>query len=296
MRRSSLRSASSLGLSALALLLSCGSERRFDHSGAQGGDQPEVGGAFTDDGGSTETSTAGERSRQARSDHGDAGGAQGGTAGATSVERGDGLNGGDAAVKGEAGHGPSEIECSEDDDCRVDATPYCSPSGRCVACLEDAQCPTPPNDCVEPSCDAGACGTVPKPRNMACGRATSSACDEPDRCDGAGRCLPNFKPSGYGCDDGNFCNGADTCDDGGNCVHAGDPCARAAGATICNKDTKTCSCDSSTTILIEEPPFGEEKDKEAFKKADPQCSSCRTAQKSSRRLEQDGNFHFYCSP
>ncbi len=67
--------------------------------------------------------------------------------------------------------------------------------------------------------------------NQPCGSQASGPCNDPDTCDGAGHCLPNYWSENTPCDDGVFCNGSDTCNAYGGCtMHSGDPCT---GGTTC---------------------------------------------------------------
>jgi hypothetical protein len=119
----------------------------------------------------------------------------------------------------------------------------CDASGGCTShagdpCTGGTEC----NDaCNETD---GNCFTA---SGTACGDSGDTACDNPDTCDGAGTCAPNYEPDTTSCDDTVFCNGADTCDGAGDCTHhAGDPCADALTCTsneTCVESTASCTFD-----------------------------------------------------
>ena len=63
------------------------------------------------------------------------------------------------------------------------------------------------DECITASCDPagpnGNCDTsTPKANGTPCGDQSSSLCDDPDTCDGAGDCQDNTAPDGWPADDG----------------------------------------------------------------------------------------------
>ncbi len=75
------------------------------------------------------------------------------------------------------------------------------------------------DECNDGVCNESAdrCEASPKSAGTSCGNSSSSQCDNPDTCDGAGNCESNFVSSGTNCDDGSYCNVGETCDGAGNC-------------------------------------------------------------------------------
>lgn len=83
-------------------------------------------------------------------------------------------------------------------------------------CLINGQCYTagainPDSECQECNPLLNPTAWSPRAAGVLCGDWSSSPCDLPDTCDGAGHCQPNHLPDGSPCDDGLFCNGAETC-------------------------------------------------------------------------------------
>ena len=52
------------------------------------------------------------------------------------------------------------------------------------------------------------------PAGAACGDPSDTDCDNPDACDGLGRCAENWEPDGTPCDDGDECTENDECSEG----------------------------------------------------------------------------------
>jgi hypothetical protein len=112
-----------------------------------------------------------------------------------------------------------------------------------AACTSD---PTCPNSACQTGCrnPAGNCGFLNQPVGTACGDPSSSQCDAPDTCDGAGTCLANHVADNTSCDDNNACTRTDTCQSGvcmGTDVvvcQASDEC-HVAG--VCNSASGVCS-------------------------------------------------------
>jgi len=78
----------------------------------------------------------------------------------------------------------------------------------------------PPNVCTMNFCSAGSCIHPPEPVNTPCGDPTSTECDRPDICDGAGACSPNHEGPGHQCGDqsASQCDKPDVCNGQGVCL------------------------------------------------------------------------------
>lgn len=50
-----------------------------------------------------------------------------------------------------------------------------------------------------------------EPMGFPCGDPSSDQCDNPDICDGAANCTPNYVATGTACNDGELCTGNDVC-------------------------------------------------------------------------------------
>ena len=107
------------------------------------------------------------------------------------------------------------------------------------------------NPCTVDQCDSVTvtCTHSFQPAGSSCGDPADTDCNNPDTCDGAGTCLPNYEPSGYACpDDGNQCT-SDVCNGDGFCSHpfaaAGNPCGDQSDTTCTDPDT----CDGSGHCL-----------------------------------------------
>ncbi len=105
-------------------------------------------------------------------------------------------------------------------------------------------------DCCSPTCQLDTAGA-------SCGDATSTTCNAPDSCDGAGGCLDNFAAASVECRaDAGACDIAENCDGAGSCpADAFEPittvCRTAAGvcdaADMCGGTSAACSADAKLT-------------------------------------------------
>lgn len=134
------------------------------------------------------------------------------------------------------------------------ATQCCNPANGATQTIADS------NQCTDDICNP-ATGQVthpPFPSGTACGSSSSTACDMPDTCNGAGVCLPNFAPSGTACGNPNNtdCDFADTCNGSGTCLTnvqpSGTPCGSPAMTDCTNPDT----CNGLGTCLPNNVPNG----------------------------------------
>jgi cysteine-rich repeat protein len=73
-----------------------------------------------------------------------------------------------------------------------------------------------------------------QPSGTACGNSTTTACTNPDSCNGLGTCEANHKPDGTSCSDRNACTIDDACQ-AGACTGTQLTCL-GANATICGDD------------------------------------------------------------
>jgi hypothetical protein len=97
---------------------------------------------------------------------------------------------------------------------------------------------TLPGDCCAANCTFEAAGT-------ACGDPSDTECDNPDSCDGAGFCEPNYEAPGFACgDQGIECLVDDSCDGAGACTDNGlEPDGTACG------DPTADQCDNADSCL-----------------------------------------------
>ncbi len=169
--------------------------------------------------------------------------------------------------------------CMSGENCNED-TNMCVPAGECDGpedCPDDTA-----NPCTIPACLDGVCGFSFAPMGTACGSSSTTECDAPDTCDGAGMCVNRLDPAGTvcrpaasACDVAEMCSGTsatcppnafqpmgtacgsssttdcdapDTCDGAGTCVNRVDPagsvCRPAVGecdvAESCNGTSAAC--------------------------------------------------------
>jgi len=88
---------------------------------------------------------------------------------------------------------------------------------------------------------SGLCTNPPASAGTACGDQSSSVCDLPNTCDGAGSCQPNYVAQGTTCpDDGNQCT-SDVCNGAGACTHPNKTAGTACG------DPSSSACDLPDT-------------------------------------------------
>ncbi len=145
------------------------------------------------------------------------------------------------------------------------------------ACSSDLQCDS--EHCVDGLCCDTACGGGDSldcqacsvamgastdgtcaflAATTACGDPTDTPCDNPDTCDGAGVCQPNFEPTTTSCGDaGVDCHGDDLCDGNGACVDGGFlPADTACGDTQATACSDPDVCDSAGRCLPSHKPSG----------------------------------------
>lgn len=113
------------------------------------------------------------------------------------------------------------------------------------AVANDTPCTADTNTCTHDVCTSGACTHPFKTAGDACdlgpGAAGDPDCDDPDTCDGAGVCKPNYKPNQTVCtDDDLFCTGAERCNANGRCLHSGNPCAGQQVTKTCDEAIDMC--------------------------------------------------------
>ena len=177
----------------------------------------------------------------------------------------------------------SSSQCDDDNACTDDT---CNAEGTCLNTPNyntSTQCCNPAtgqlttisdgNPCTDDVCNTTT-GAVTHPNSAsgtACGSQSSSQCDLPDSCNGAGQCLTNLLPSGTPCGstENTECNGADTCDAAGVCQNnirpAGTPCGdpssgpcdspdscNGAGACLSNNVTNNTPCSDGLFCTVNE--------------------------------------------
>ena len=129
--------------------------------------------------------------------------------------------------------------CTENDTC---SAAVCAGSAipDCQNCLFDIECDDL-NDCTDNFCLAGVCSFPNRSVGAPCGDPIPDDCDDADSCDGAGVCLPNFKPAATECrpttgecDPAEFCTGSD-----GACPGQ----VFLPDLTPCTDDTNDCTAD-----------------------------------------------------
>ncbi|MGB0714654.1 MAG: hypothetical protein ACPGXK_02180, partial [Phycisphaerae bacterium] len=126
-----------------------------------------------------------------------------------------------------------------------------------VTCTLDSDCDDF-NDCTTDTCGGQVCSHTNVSAGTACGDVTNNECDNPDTCDGAGTCQPNYEAAGFACgsilDDD--CTNPDSCDGAGACLanheSAGTACGSASDTDCDNPDT----CDGSGTCDTNVEPAG----------------------------------------
>ena len=114
--------------------------------------------------------------------------------------------------------------CNDNNECTTDSCV----DGACQNVNNTNLCTDDGLECTNDVCAGGVCTHPPLPAGTACGSAVQTDCDQPDRCNAAGLCLPNLVADGTAClDDGLECT-SDTCS-AGVCTHppvpAGSPCS-----------------------------------------------------------------------
>lgn len=82
------------------------------------------------------------------------------------------------------------LPCLEDADCAA-PTPFCS-AGACVACTDASHCPDPGLQCNVAACIEGRCGSAPAPLPASCDDGFFCTLD--DRCNARGFCVGDQRP------------------------------------------------------------------------------------------------------
>jgi len=115
-----------------------------------------------------------------------------------------------------------------------DGSDTCDGLGLCQAnhSPEGAACGDAGSECVNAdACLDGVCSENGfRAAGTACGDPSSSQCDGPDGCDGAGLCAPQHASLGTPCNDGLACTAADSCDVSGQCTGVEDAQCLGCGA------------------------------------------------------------------
>ena len=150
-------------------------------------------------------------------------------------------------------------------------TQCCNPTDGSLTAIDDG------NECTTGSCDAGTGAVTQTSRasGAACGDPTSSECNGPDACDGAGNCENNVLPAGTSCGDpaDSECDGADTCGADGICqtnfATAGTACGDASATSCTAPDT----CDGAGSCQANHSPNGTACDDGLFCTQSDTCSS-----------------------
>lgn len=109
--------------------------------------------------------------------------------------------------------------CDEPADCTNAALPHCGPAGKCVACLESAQCPA-----GAPVCSGSACAACTGPNNCS-GRTGTLACDT-----ASGSCVECTAEDDHACTSRSKV-----------CVSDGTTCVECNVNTDCPNATPQCS-------------------------------------------------------
>lgn len=161
------------------------------------------------------------------------------------------------AADGSACGDPSATQC--------DLADTCNGMGTCVDNLvaagttADVLC-ADGSDCTLNQCDgAGGCQNPDAPGGAACGDPTTTQCNLPDTCNGAGTCLPNLVAAGTTadtlCSDGLECT-ANQCNGAGGCQNpnaaGGTPCGDPASTECTAPDT----CNGSGACTPNHAPAG----------------------------------------
>lgn len=172
------------------------------------------------------------------------------------------------------GSGCTSDTCNQNGVC--ENTPNFNDSIEC--CAPDTGATTPlsdGNECTDDICNPD--GTVTHPplaEFTLCGDPTTTQCDGPDSCDGAGSCLDRVAAVGTPCGDATDtdCDGADTCDGAGTCQDnlaiAGAACGDPADTQCDDPDT----CDGAGVCLLNNVTDGTECDDGLFCNENEACS------------------------
>jgi hypothetical protein len=112
------------------------------------------------------------------------------------------------------------------------------------------------NDCTDDSFNGVSCVYTNSASGTACGDPSTTSCDNPDTCDGAGSCQVNHVSNGANCGTPGTCENQDTCFNGlcqdNGYQGAGTPCNSPADTQCDNPDL----CDGSGTCLASNEPNG----------------------------------------
>ena len=141
-------------------------------------------------------------------------------------------------------------QCTTNDLC--DNVGHCN-QGTAVASGTACGDPTSSACNLPDTCDgAGTCSPNLVAAGTACGPPPSGECDAADSCDGAGTCVAQVPPAGTPaptqCNDGNACT-ADQCDGSGGCQHPGAPAGTACGDPGSGQCDHPDSCDGTGSCL-----------------------------------------------
>ncbi len=126
--------------------------------------------------------------------------------------------------------------CGDASSGACDSVDSCDGGGLCLLnhSADGSPCGDAGSVCVNADlCAGGACQDNGfQPAGATCGDPSSSACDAPDGCDGAGLCSSNLASVGTVCNDGVLCTTGDSCDESGQCAGVEDPqCSTCGGNT-----------------------------------------------------------------
>jgi len=116
---------------------------------------------------------------------------------------------------------PADSPCGDPLNTDCDNPDTCDGLGLCLDNLEPdgLACTSDGNDCTQDFCDIGVCVHPNEPIDTPCGSPADTQCDDPDTCDGAGLCEPNFESNGFPCGTpaDTDCTDPDTCNGTGVC-------------------------------------------------------------------------------
>jgi hypothetical protein len=147
---------------------------------------------------------------------------------------------------------PSGTACGSNSDTACDNPDTCNSSGTCLINREPGgtPCRAAAGDCdlaeVCDGTDALCPANVFKALDTPCGSNSDTACDNPDKCNASGTCLPNYEPNTVTCRTANgACDVAESCDGAGACpsdalAPSGTVC-RVQVAGGCDLGTETCT-------------------------------------------------------
>ena len=138
------------------------------------------------------------------------------------------------------GFEPAGTACGDASSGACDSADTCSGAGLCLSnhVADGSPCGDAGTACVNAdACLGGACQDNGfQPPGTACGDPSTSQCDGPDGCDGAGVCASHHASFGTPCDDGVLCTTADACDASGLCEGV--------------EDSQCVTCGSNTAPIV----------------------------------------------